>query len=295
MRTYPSKLLLFGEYTVLSGSSALAVPLDLFSAQWKWQSSPVEQENGLRKVLAYIQTQASLSSIINVQQFEQDIAQGLYLYSTIPSGYGLGSSGAVCAAVLDRFGDQEQLAILSLHQIHRILKQLECCFHGSSSGIDPLVSYLQESVVLKNGSIQKSNFQFSRSGDIHVYLFDSLHKREAACIISDYKKRLQEPEFLSQIQFEVIPQVESCIQYTEVGDGLKLWNCVDQLSKLQMMWMQAMIHEEAMSPWENSLQDDNVVFKLCGAGGGGFYLVFSKNSRLTRQEPMQQYLFAGAL
>ncbi|MFQ5445619.1 MAG: hypothetical protein ACE5FF_01690, partial [Saprospiraceae bacterium] len=35
MKTYPAKILLFGEHTVNLGSRALAMPLPLFSGRWE--------------------------------------------------------------------------------------------------------------------------------------------------------------------------------------------------------------------------------------------------------------------
>ena len=40
---YPSKILLFGEYTVISGSDALALPLDKFRGCWNYRAEKPER------------------------------------------------------------------------------------------------------------------------------------------------------------------------------------------------------------------------------------------------------------
>ena len=37
-RHYSGKLLLLGEYTIIKGGYALAIPLSLYQSQWRWAS-----------------------------------------------------------------------------------------------------------------------------------------------------------------------------------------------------------------------------------------------------------------
>ncbi len=280
MKTYPSKLLLFGEYTVLSGSSALAVPLARYAASWRWSERPVDKENGLRKLLHFIKHQSQLNQIILTGDFENDLERGLYLHSTIPSGYGLGSSGAVCAAVLDRYTDGLSIKNYSLGGIHLLLKQMEECFHGSSSGIDPLVSFFQSSFLLKKERVDHHKFQFKSEGTIHVYIVDSKHNRVAAPIISHYKTQIQNGEFRKQVEGELVPAVEFCIQHILKAEKDVWWKNLQLLSEQQLLLMKPMIHESVLDLWHTCLLHGDTAMKLCGAGGGGFYLLFTKKRQI---------------
>ena len=84
---------------------------------------------------------------ISVDAFKKELAAGLYFRSTIPVGYGLGSSGAVVAGVFDRYSQGQTLE--DLNALRSILGKMESCFHGKSSGLDPLVCYQQQALLLQ--------------------------------------------------------------------------------------------------------------------------------------------------
>jgi len=74
--------------------------------------------------------------------------EGLAFESNIPIGFGLGSSGALSAGVYDSFCLAKANDNLELTKKH--LAQIESYFHGSSSGTDPLVSFLQQGVYIES-------------------------------------------------------------------------------------------------------------------------------------------------
>ncbi|MFN5236819.1 MAG: mevalonate kinase, partial [Bacteroidota bacterium] len=147
MRTYPSKLLLFGEHILLQGGSALAIPLHRFSGFWQPEGTPLPAE--IMAKLRLFANSTHLDSIdhLDAGRFASELELGLSLQSDIPVGYGLGSSGALCAAVYDRYctSKTDDLAELKL-----IFSGMESFFHGSSSGIDPLTSYLDKPLLIRN-------------------------------------------------------------------------------------------------------------------------------------------------
>ena len=72
---------------------------------------------------------------------------GLYFDSSIPQGYGVGSSGALVAAIYDKYASDkitvlENLTRDKLLKLKSIFSMMESFFHGKSSGLDPLNSYL---------------------------------------------------------------------------------------------------------------------------------------------------------
>ena len=142
-RTYHSKIILFGEYSMIFDATALMIPLRRFSAQWRNVSHSDEgamaSNASLQRFADYLSTLEETINILNLQQFNSDLRSGLYLDSDVPSGYGLGSSGVLVAAVYDRYALQKNDDLL---QLKTLFGKMESFFHGSSSGIDPLQCYL---------------------------------------------------------------------------------------------------------------------------------------------------------
>jgi len=144
-RKYPSKILLTGEYTVLLGYPAIAIPWPGRYAQWKDQGSEVD--NTLINFYHFINDSPRLKEYLSLNELNQYLSSGGHLESTIPFGYGLGSSGSFCAAVLDRFGIAD-VAVVEADSVkkHReivfnLLKEMENFFHEQSSDLEPMVSY----------------------------------------------------------------------------------------------------------------------------------------------------------
>ena len=118
MKKYTSKLLLFGEHSIIKGSQALAMPLFHFSGSWKYATEDISKKqmnlstfaNHLEELINIDQ----LLCVLDVKRFKNELSKGLFFKSNIPTGYGVGSSGALCAAVYDTFCDNK----LELSLIH---------------------------------------------------------------------------------------------------------------------------------------------------------------------------------
>ena len=106
-QTFYSKIILFGEYSMIFDATALMIPLRKFKAEWKMHPAlnlPGEQASNqsIRKFMEYLYNDEELSDLFDFQRFDADLNQGLFLDSDVPSGYGLGSSGTLTAAVFQR-------------------------------------------------------------------------------------------------------------------------------------------------------------------------------------------------
>ena len=100
-KIFHSKLLLFGEYSIIKKGNALAVPYPLFEGQLRFKTQENQQQNSridpeLRAFSQFLKhhDNKQLKEIIDVDSFFFDVGQGLYFNSSIPQGYGVGSSGA---------------------------------------------------------------------------------------------------------------------------------------------------------------------------------------------------------
>ena len=134
---YNAKILLFGEHTVIKGSQALAMPINDYYGQWKYATNKAEFKKlqyDLPIFQRYLEKQG-LNQRINIAEFTFALQQGLYFDANIPTGYGVGSSGALCAAILDKFGKNNKA--LSLLELKQVFAQMESYFHGASSGTEP--------------------------------------------------------------------------------------------------------------------------------------------------------------
>ena len=109
MRKYAAKLLLFGEYGLMFGTKALTIPFPKFSGFFNLVDANLQTDpqklssNELLKFANWYTENSiaySMNFPLNIAAFQKDIELGLYFESDIPLQYGVGSSGALCAAIL---------------------------------------------------------------------------------------------------------------------------------------------------------------------------------------------------
>ena len=143
-RVFYSKTILFGEYSMIFDSTALMVPMTKFSAHLRFAASLLDQgvvasNASIKRFAEYLGGHPEVKDAIDLTALNHDLENGLYLDSDVPSGYGLGSSGTLVAAIYDSYAKQKTDDLL---QLKSLFGKMESCFHGSSSGIDPLQCYL---------------------------------------------------------------------------------------------------------------------------------------------------------
>ena len=275
-RSYYSKVILFGEYSMIFDATALMVPLRKFSANWQFsdeaKSNRAVASNGsLRKFCQYLSVDAFLSQLIDINGFSRDLDHGLYLPSNVPTGYGLGSSGTLVAAVFDRYAKQR---IDDLMELKKIFGFMESFFHGSSSGIDPLQCYLgkafkissEKGVELLDDAFLKRN--------IHVCLIDTRIKSNTKPLVEYFKQQRQNADYLSRFQQLYVPMVKSCIASLVAGNNEVFFASLKQLTKGQHEFLRPMITENSMDLFTADF-DFHFGVKISGSGGGGYVLGFT--------------------
>jgi mevalonate kinase len=271
-RSYPAKLLLFGEYTVLSGSRALALPLSRWQGILKKATSTPDQD--LLYFSNYLEDKKLFPDELR-QRFRQAIEEGLYFESNIPRGYGAGSSGALCAAIYDRFfADKADVGdILTLRQT---LAAMEGCFHGTSSGMDPLVS-LMNTPVLHEMDDYHVLPNLERPEGLQIFLLDSGTQRTTDNLVIQYVQWTVQESFQINCLRPLVQSVDHAISFLLDAHMTAFWEHLKLISQLQYDYFKPMITENISSIWGACLQHTEVAIKLCGAGGGGFYLGFTKS------------------
>lgn len=281
--SYPAKILLFGEYLLINGGDALAIPQQQNSGKWSFEQ-PAKPRDLLRfkEYVQTLQLRKEVDERINTSLWESDLKRGLWFDSGIPEGYGAGSSGALVAAVYDKYGFDDK-RIKKPEELKNIFATLEGYFHGNSSGFDPLVSYLNQKLLLKaTGEIKPIQHKWNPNHPYQLFLIDTQKRRQTAPLVKKYLSNCEEHHFLDTIQSKVIPISNACITAYVYQKPFELFKQMKALSQYQLELFSAMIPIPYLDLWRTGLESADFTLKLCGAGGGGYILGIGTNDGIKR-------------
>ncbi|MFN8278009.1 MAG: hypothetical protein U0T84_11030 [Chitinophagales bacterium] len=280
---FNGKLLLFGEHLINRGGKALALPAPSFygqfgGASWQKPLHPFDHEQqsssnaSIQNLYHFLHQQPKWAERFNFERIAGDLANGLYFAANIPQGYGLGSSGALVAALLAVYGYAESCPA-DLVSLRSDLAAMESFFHGKSSGLDPLVTATNAEILLNGNEIAcLPKVASSDNRALQLFVIDSGRPRKTAPMVAWFLKQCEESRFNAVVEQELIPASDACIDAYVQRDSLKLWNGLKCLSKLQLQWLHPLIPNAWHEPWAEGLKSGNYYLKLCGAGGGGFII-----------------------
>src|SRR5699024_7724287 len=130
----------------------------------------------------------------------------------IPIGYGLGSSGAITAAVYDHIcvSGKEKTP----ESVREELALMENYYHGASSGTDPLVAYLNRPVRINagNGNIEIFNRDVLKENKSSLYLYDSKQPRLSQAYINYFSNQSKKRDFIENYLEPINLIVEDIIE-----------------------------------------------------------------------------------
>ena len=283
MRTlYYSKVILFGEYSMIFDATALMVPLQQFSARWKLSKLTMprakKSNESICRFRDYLADIKNISASIDIDALSRDLNFGLNLSSNVPSGYGLGSSGTLVAAVYDRYA---KLHTNDLMELKSIFGQMESYFHGSSSGIDPLQCYLGKPFRISPQGVELVNGGFLKR-DIHICLIDTKIKSNTRPLVQHFKEQRQDEAFLSAFQRDYVPHVTDCVNNLIDGSNEAFFASLTKLTKAQLLFLRPMITENTLHLFEQDY-DFHFGVKISGSGGGGYVLGFTDDKEKAKQ------------
>ena len=272
---YYSKVILFGEYSMIFDATALMIPLKRFSAQWQFPQSrnratSLTSNQSLKRFYQYLSENKELADLFDLQALKKDLDDGLFLASNVPSGYGLGSSGTLVAAVYDRYALQKSEDYL---QLKTLFGKMESHFHGSSSGIDPLQCYLGQPFKITPKGVELLSVDFLKK-DIHICLIDTKIKSNTKPLVDHFKKQREDTAFLNCFQSDYVPYVTSCIDAMIGGNKELFFNSLKRLTKGQLEFLRPMITDNTLDLFTTDY-DFNFGVKISGSGGGGYVLGFT--------------------
>lgn len=286
-----SKILLFGEYGIIKDSKGLSIPYNFYNGALKQDASPskeAQQSNeslkNFAKHLKQLQENKKSLATFNIEALQQDIANGMYFDSSIPQGYGVGSSGALVASIYDKYA-QDKITVLEnltrekLLQLKEIFAQMESFFHGKSSGLDPLNSYLSIPILINSkDNIEPTGIPNQTiNGKGAVFLLDSGMVGETAPMVNIFMENMKQEGFRNMLKNQFVKHTDACVEDFLKGNIKSLFNNVKQLSKVVLNHFKPMIPEEFHQLWKNGIETNDYYLKLCGSGGGGYILGFTED------------------
>lgn len=282
--SFPAKLLLFGEYSVLAGSDACAFPLDRFSgrlvmADVKERSSGtlLSSNLSLKQLQAYLtepSNQFTVANYLDLERLTSDIGSGLAFDSDIPQNYGAGSSGALVAALYHTY--RKDGADTDIQTIRTHLAFIESAFHATSSGTDPLVSYLNKPVFIRSGQIFSPDLSLEEIGrHLSIELIDSGKPGVTKAGVAGFQSgSLRDPSPGNLFEEEYIPLINSIVEDIFTGRFPGLFNKILKISEMQLRLFPDLFTPEMPLAARKGIDSGEYAIKLCGSGGGGFYLKF---------------------
>jgi mevalonate kinase len=247
----------------------------------------IQSNESLRRFVTYLenlqQEQPELVTF-NMEVLKTDVERGMYFDSSIPQGYGVGSSGALVAAIYDKYANNkitvlENLTREKLLQLKVVFSQMESFFHGKSSGLDPLNSYLSIPILINSiDNIEATGIPSqSTTGKGAVFLLDSGIVGETAPMVTIFMEKLKEEGFRKMLKSQFIKYTDACVENFLGGDMKSLFANTKQLSKVVLNNFKPMIPEQFHGVWQNGIDTNDYYLKLCGSGGGGYILGFTED------------------
>ncbi|RLD36456.1 MAG: mevalonate kinase [Bacteroidetes bacterium] len=301
-----AKIMLFGEYSVICNSMGLTIPYAHFKGELGFLNKyrytdhdfAIDSNKMLRAYhthLLKLQEKGEMKCELNLEHFKKDIDKNLFFESTIPQGFGIGSSGAVCAAIYERYALNKIRSGRNLKQedvlmLKAIFAQMEGYFHGISSGIDPLNCYLKYPLLINGGSginvvgIPRNKFPLEGA----IFLIDTGKPGITQPLVNLFIEKCQDKVFDTLIKETLIPLNDRCIHSLLEGKTDQFFSSLDELSAFQYAHFRPMIPDSVFGSWKAGLDNKTYSLKLCGSGGGGFILGFTRDFEASQKSLQSQ-------
>ncbi|MEL6274770.1 MAG: mevalonate kinase [Bacteroidota bacterium] len=249
--------------------------MPILGTEWIRRSNKVDYD--LLRFVAYL-AEKFPASTLQWPLLRRDVLRGWQLRGNVPFGYGLGSSGTVCAAIWDRYAGLNSKTIKG-KALQATLGKMEAFFHGQSSGTDPLISLLNAPVLISKGGIEP--IELPNEWQAPFFLLDTGISRKSGPLIQRFLQRY-DTDFAWQIAVKECwgSCGERCIDALLDGELATLQVAFSALS----MYQGAIAREWIPYPFHRIWRGSSYRLKICGAGGGGFLLGYSFNWSATQEE-----------
>ena len=280
-----AKILLFGEYGIIKNSKGISIPFNNYSGSLKIDKSSNENIKLSNKQIKSFYDFLKLkfdNDEFNFKTFKSDIDDGLYFKSSIPLGYGVGSSGALVAAIYDKYflkkiKREKKIDTENIIVLKNIFSKMESFFHGESSGLDPVNSYLSSPILIKSkNDIETTSIPKQKeNGNKGFFLLDSGVSSNTRILVNKFLESIKNNEFEQLFQNEFVEFTNSCVDDFLNSNFNSLEKNIKKLSEFTYYNLKNMIPNHIESTWKEGLKSNDYFLKLCGSGGGGYVIGFS--------------------
>ena len=287
-----AKILLFGEYGIIKDSKGLAIPYNSYQGALikSKEICKIAKDSNFKldKYYEYLSNLETDLVVFNLQEFRKDLDEGMYFDSSIPQGYGVGSSGALVASIYDKYADNkitvlENLTRAKLLKLKEVFSLMESFFHGKSSGLDPLNSYLSLPILINSkDNLEATGIPSQKEGKGAVFLLDSEIIGETEPMVSLFMNKMKNEGFRRMLNEDFAKHTDACIEDFLHGNVKSLFGNVKQLSKVVLENFKPMIPLAFHKVWQKGIETNDYYLKLCGSGGGGYILGFTKDYDKTK-------------
>lgn len=286
-----SKILLFGEYGIIKDSKGLSIPYNFFKGALKTDENPpeaaIKSNMYLKDFTNYLEGVSRKNPKLvsfDIDALKNDVEAGMYFDSSIPQGYGVGSSGALVAAIYDKYAHDkitvlENLTREKLLKLKTIFGAMESFFHGKSSGLDPLNSYLSLPILINSqDNIESTSIPAQNTeGKGAVFLLDSGSTGETAPMVQLFMEKMKQEGFRNMLKNQFIKHTDACVEDFVNGNVKSLFGNLKQLSHVVLDNFKPMIPAKFHQLWKQGIETNEYYLKLCGSGGGGYILGFTQD------------------
>lgn len=280
---FPSKILLFGEYGLLKGSKGLIIPNEdmlgtlQFFMMGKSTGFQSESNRIINKLTEYI---AKIGSChFNFEQISYDLSEGLYFESNIPKNGGLGSSAALCAAIYDRYCLDKKEDLLELKAD---LAKMESFFHKKSSGVDPLASYLNKSLLISPSNIETLHKFKIKHSNLNLFLVKSNEECKTDVLVSLFEEKMKDSNYAIEIKQNYTSLINKSIKHFLGRNTILFRRYLKKLISFQHEYFDFSYNEEFLNISKEGIENKLFQLKILGSGGG-YYLGFTENIAETRK------------
>ena len=280
---FHSKLLLFGEHIINRGAKGLAIPTDHFMGAFdfikeEFNEDAMASNRAIQALAEHLIYDDELAPLYDTNRLLDDLEHGLYFHSDIPQGFGMGSSGALVAALCSSYR-RKPINKKELNIVKDELAKLESFFHGKSSGLDPLVSFLNKSVLIDKGEVTET-FDLTIADETYfkVFLLNTNKARKTAPYVKLFLQKCKDDKFNSMLNESLIKANDMCIKSFLTPGYRTFWKSLKLISQIQYDHMSEFIPDAFKPLWKQGLINNEFYLKVCGAGGGGFILGFCKKN-----------------
>jgi mevalonate kinase len=203
----------------------------------------------------------------------------------------VGSSGALVAAIYDRYAlekisNTEPISGKETVRLKESLARMESFFHGKSSGMDPLICYLAQPMLIESKeNINRVGLPESKlSGKSGIFLLNTGQPGNTQPLVNLFLEKCKEEGFLSVVKQEIIPFSDNCIKAFLKGEAQEMFENLKELSALALSYLNPMIPRRFRKVWKRGLDTQSYYLKLCGSGGGGYLLGFAEDLEKAQAE-----------